>query len=110
MIFAVSDMSYQVTVDHLIAAKSVLEYSNQTIDYVFGNHKNTSSPLDRITNFIKIKGGQCNRTAISYDVFHRKISALKLDNYRDQLISTNQIEIINQDKTEFWLLVGDVPI
>lgn len=110
MIFAVSDKTYQLDVDHLEAASAVINYSNQTIDYVFGNQHNQISPLTKITSFIQSKGGQCNRTAISYELFSKKIKSYLLDQYREQLKAKNQIEIIYQDKTEIWSLSGDMPI
>jgi len=110
MILAVSDRTHIINANHLESAKAMLDYSTQTIDYIFKDSKSNSNSAFAILEFLKSKGGKCSRTEISYELFKKKVRSFKIDQYRDELRENCLIEISFQDKTEIWSLLCDTEI
>lgn len=104
MIYALLDLSYVVNVNHLKAARAVVDYSNDTVDYIFTKEeKRESNNEKKILEFIKLQGGKVSRTDISYKLFFKKAKSDQINSYRDKLIQLGKIKIINEKSSEYWI-------
>lgn len=105
MTYALLDMSYTVEVVHLKAAKAIVDYSNDTIDYIFTKQETRENNNDKkIIDFIKTKNGKATRTEISYGPFNKKGSAEKINSTRDKLTRLGKIKIVYEGQSELWHL------
>ncbi len=105
MIYALLDKSYVIEVDHLKASKAVVDYSNDTIDFIFTKQETRELNNEKkIIEFIKALGGKVSRTDISYKLFFKKAKADQIDSYRDKLTERGKVRILNENQTEYWQL------
>jgi len=76
-LFAVLDCSDVIKLPHLNAALVLWEYSEQSVEYVFGN-KTGNAIADRIYESLKSRPEGLTRTQI-WDIFGRHVKVLRLN-------------------------------
>lgn len=105
MTFAVLDCSYFISKEHLLAAKAIIDYSNDSIKFIFSSPSKVKIGKEqRVIDFISKKGGSVLRSEVMRELFNKKIKADDLDILKDTLISQNLIIIENIPGAERWLL------
>lgn len=105
MIFSVLDCSYCISKDHLISAKAIVDYSNDSIRFIFSSPSKKKNNNERkVVEYISKKDGSVMRSEVMRELFNKKIKALELDGLKDSLILQNLIRVENIDGAERWIL------
>ena len=116
MILAIADKEIIIDKIHLEKAKTLVDYSNTSIDYIFSNGIQTKNISSLVVGFIQSKGGSCTRSSISHELFKRKKKSFEIDHIRDSMVSDSKLDIAHDNNTEIWILatyrhgdIGDMP-
>lgn len=105
MTFAVLDCSYRISRDHLISAKAVVDYSNDSIRFIFTSpSKKNNSNEQKVIEFIAKKEGSVMRSEVMRELFNKKIKAIELNGLKDSLVSQKLIKVESADGAERWFL------
>ena len=96
-----------ITKDSLKYAEEIIDYSHQTIDYLFSKFSHLSKDSKKVLKEIKTNGPQ-NRTQIR-DLFGRNGTRQltlqqRTDNCRTELLNAGFIEVSQEDGKEIWTL------
>jgi hypothetical protein len=105
MIFAVLDRNNRISKDHLISAKAIVDYSNDSIRFIFTNpNKKKLGNENKVIEYITKKNGTVLRSDVMRELFNRKIKALDLDFLKDSLTNQGLIKVQQLDGSERWSL------
>jgi hypothetical protein len=109
-IYALADACFEVGLEHINAATAVMDYSIDSMDYVYsrpwwGDPANAHDPAGMAPKLVEaLQRGPMPRSEISIRVFQRNYTAKELNALRDTLINRAQIVVDKTGRTEVWRL------
>lgn len=104
MIYAILDQSFEIKIEHLKAAKALVDFSEASIRNIFKD-KMFSRKEMKVLKFLGQNSGHILRSKIQSDCFKNNSSKDELDLIRDKLINCGKLKIINNDLGESWELL-----
>ena len=94
MLYALMDRSDIIKKEHLLAALSLWDYSEASVNYIFGN-RTGDSEADRIYNALGNHAGGLTRTEIR-DLFSRNEKRERIDDAISLLVRCRKVVIVKE--------------
>lgn len=109
MIYALTDLSSEIKIPHLMAATALWDFSAATCKYVFGDRIGDPA-ADKILDAIAQSEIGLTRTQIR-DLFSRNLSESKIESVRELLLTHQRIRIVKNETegrpTERWEFINE---
>ena len=109
-IFALADGYFDVGLEHIRAARAVMDYSTDTMDFVYsrpwwGDPSNLHDPAGMAPKlFEALQAGPMQRSDVSIKVFKRNYLAKELNALRDTLVGLGRLRVAQDGPSEIWQL------
>lgn len=104
-IFALIDMQFIISPEHLRAAYAIAKYSRSSSRFVLHKDDNLKNKAQiKLLDFIGNNGGTAKRSTILQVCFQKNKKAQEIDQIRDEMIASGLIEIKKIDQAEYWVL------
>jgi hypothetical protein len=108
LILALADGRSEITLEHLTAAKALITYVRDSIDYIlsrpwWGDAENVHDPAGMAPKVMEaLRAGSMYRRDIRNQVFSGHRTAKELNTLRDLMVQAGQVRIEQAGRAEIW--------